>query len=63
MKRISFLTQIDQNTHKEDKLWRETPCSCIRRLNTVKMSIIPKIMYRVNKILIKIPENYFVDIG
>ena len=39
---------------------RETPCSWIGRLNTVK-SVLPNSIYRFNAITIKIPASYSVD--
>ena len=30
--------------------WRDTPCSFIRRINIVKITILPKAMYRFNAI-------------
>ena len=33
-----------------------------RRLNIVKMPVLPKFTYKFNAVPITIPENYFVDI-
>jgi len=41
---------------------RESSCSWIRRLNIIKMSVIPNLISRLNTILIKIPPSYFIDI-
>lgn len=38
-------------------------CSWIERLNIIKMSIFPKMMYRFSAILMKIPIGLFVEIG
>ena len=53
-----LMKEIKNDRHR----WNDIPCSWVGRTNIIKLTVLPKAVYRFSAIPVKLPMAFFIEL-